>query len=107
MSDDNIKNPKVKDDLGVKERKKTKKPQLYKVLLHNDDYTTMEFVVYVLMEIFNKNRTEATQIMLYVHTKGIGVCGLFTRDVAETKVKQTVDMAKEHGHPLMCTMEPE
>jgi ATP-dependent Clp protease adaptor protein ClpS len=77
------------------------------VLLHNDDFTTMEFVVMVLMEIFNKSRTEATHIMLYVHTKGVGLAGVFARDVAETKVQQVVDTAREQGHPLMCTMEPE
>ena len=104
---DGKKRPDLEDDLGVKERQKTKKPKLYKVLLHNDDYTTMEFVVYVLMELFHKSRTEATQIMLYVHTKGIGVCGVYTFDVAQTKVQQVTDNAREHGHPLMCTMEPE
>ena len=93
--------------LGLKERRKTKKPQLYKVLLHNDDYTTMEFVVYILMELFDKTNAEATQIMLYVHTKGIGVCGLYTYEVAETKVNQVLDCAREQGHPLLCTMEPE
>ncbi|MCC6750065.1 MAG: ATP-dependent Clp protease adapter ClpS [Deltaproteobacteria bacterium] len=93
------------EGLGLKERPKTKKPSLYKVLLHNDDYTTMEFVVYVLTEIFNKDQTEATQIMLHVHHKGVGVCGVYTYDVAESKVQKTIDLAREHGHPLMCTME--
>lgn len=94
-------------ELALRERPKTRKPRLYKVLLHNDDYTTMEFVVWVLIEYFSKTRTEATQIMLHVHTKGVGVCGVYTYDIAETKVARVMDAAKEHGHPLMCTMEPE
>ena len=99
--------PAQREDVAVQERTTTRSPRTYKVLLHNDDYTTMDFVVFVLVELFNKTRTEATQIMLHVHNKGIGVCGLFPRDIAETKVSQTTDLAREHGHPLMCTMEPE
>jgi ATP-dependent Clp protease adaptor protein ClpS len=82
-----------------------KKPPLYKVLLINDDYTPMEFVVHVLETFFRMNREKATQIMLHVHTRGVGVCGVFTRDVAETKVTQVNDFSRSHQHPLMCTME--
>jgi len=88
-------------------RPKTKKPSLYKVLLLNDDYTPMEFVVHVLERFFNKNREEATQIMLHVHQRGVGVCGVYTFEVAETKVAQTIDFARKHQHPLQCTMEKE
>jgi ATP-dependent Clp protease adaptor protein ClpS len=86
---------------------KTKKPSLYKVLLLNDDYTPMEFVVHVLERFFNKGREEATRIMLHVHQKGVGVCGVFTYEVAETKVTQVMDFARNHQHPLQCTMEKE
>lgn len=96
------------DDLAVQEAKpKLKKPQLYKVILLNDDYTPMEFVVRVLERFFHKNREEATQIMLHVHQKGMGICGLFTREVAETKVQQVMLYAAQNQHPLQCTMEPE
>ena len=96
------------DGLAVQEAKpKVKKPQLYKVILLNDDYTPMEFVVRVLERFFHKNRDEATQIMLHVHQKGMGVCGLFTREVAETKVQQVMLYAAQNQHPLQCTMEPE
>ena len=84
---------------------KTKKPSLYRVLILNDDYTPMEFVVYVLERFFNKSREEATRIMLHVHQHGVGVCGVFTYEVAETKVAQVVDTARRHQHPLQCTME--
>ena len=83
----------------------TKKPSLYKVLLLNDDYTPMEFVVYVLERIFRKGRDEATQIMLHVHQKGIGVCGVYPFEIAETKVSQVEDVARRNQHPLQCTME--
>ena len=83
----------------------TKKPSMYKVILLNDDYTPMEFVVYVLQKIFNKNQEEATQIMLHVHQKGIGVCGVYTYEVAEVKSKTVVDFAKKNQHPLQCTVE--
>jgi ATP-dependent Clp protease adaptor protein ClpS len=86
---------------------KTKKPSLYKVLLLNDDYTPMEFVVLVLERFFNKGREEATRIMLHVHQKGVGVCGVYTFEVAETKVTQVMDFARKHQHPLQCTMEKE
>ena len=83
----------------------TKKPSLYRVLLLNDDYTPMEFVVHVLERFFNKDREAATQIMLHVHHHGIGECGVFTYEVAETKVTQVMDFARKHQHPLQCVME--
>ena len=83
----------------------TKKPSMYKVILLNDDYTPMEFVVYVLQKIFNKNQEAATQIMLHVHQKGIGVCGIYTYEVAEVKSKIVVDFAKKNQHPLQSTVE--
>lgn len=83
----------------------TKKPSLYRVLLLNDDYTPMEFVVMVLQRFFKMNMEEATTVMLHVHQKGVGVCGVFTYEVAETKVKQVADCARENQHPLQCTME--
>jgi ATP-dependent Clp protease adaptor protein ClpS len=93
--------------LVTKTRPKTKKPSLYKVLLLNDDYTPMEFVIHVLEKYFSKGREEATRIMLHVHQKGVGVCGVFTYEVAETKVTQVMDVARQNGHPLQCTMEKE
>ena len=86
-------------------RPKLKKPPLFKVLLLNDDYTPMEFVVEVLEKFFSMNREKATRIMLHVHTRGQAVCGVFTRDVAETKVTQVNDFSRKHHHPLMCAME--
>ena len=91
--------------LATKIKPKTKKPSMYRVLLLNDDYTPMEFVVHILENYFSKTQEEATQIMLHVHQKGIGVCGVFPYDVAETKVVQVVDFARKHQHPLQCTME--
>ena len=88
-------------------RTRTKKPSMYKVLMLNDDYTPMEFVVDVLQHIFQKTREEATQVMLHVHQKGVGVCGVYTYEVAETKVTQTVDYARKNQHPLQCTLEKE
>jgi len=88
-------------------KSKTKKPSLYKVLLLNDDYTPMEFVVHVLERFFAKGREEATRIMLHVHQKGVGVCGVYTFEVAETKVTQVMELAHNHQHPLQCTMEKE
>ncbi len=89
------------------ERTKTKKPAMYKVLLLNDDYTPMEFVVHVLEKFFSKGREEAMRIMLHVHQKGVGICGVFTYEVAETKVMQTMDLARKNQHPLQCTLEKE
>jgi len=85
--------------------KKLKKPPLFKVLLHNDDYTTKEFVVQVLQYVFHKEQTEAVQIMLHVHRKGIGVAGVFTYEVAETKVALVESLARQNEYPLKCTME--
>lgn len=98
--DDNI-------DLGVatKTRAKTKKPSPYKVLILNDDYTPMEFVVLVLKRFFNMDIDEATRVMLHVHQKGVGVCGTFSYEVAETKVTQVMDFARKNEHPLQCTLE--
>jgi len=93
--------------VAAKTRPKTKKPSLYKVLLLNDDYTPMEFVVHILERIFGKNRDEAVQIMLHVHRHGVGICGVFTFEVAETKVAQVIEFARRHEHPLQCTMEKE
>ena len=89
----------------IKARPKVKKPSMYKVLMLNDDYTPMEFVVHVLERFFGKNAEEATRIMLHVHQKGVGVCGVYTYEVAETKVTQTMDLARKHQHPLQCTLE--
>jgi ATP-dependent Clp protease adaptor protein ClpS len=86
---------------------KTQKPSLYKVLLLNDDYTPMEFVVHVLQRFFKMTVEEATKIMIHVHQRGVGICGVFTYEVAETKVTQVVDFARKHQHPLQCTMEKE
>tara|TARA_Y100000590_G_C15738439_1_gene1019385 strand:+ start:540 stop:881 length:342 start_codon:yes stop_codon:yes gene_type:complete len=84
---------------------KTKKPSMYKVVLFNDDYTPMEFVVYILQKFFNKSQDEATKIMLHVHQKGIGICGIYTYEIAETKSNLVVDYAKKNQHPLQCTIE--
>ncbi|WP_456376674.1 ATP-dependent Clp protease adapter ClpS [Thiolapillus sp.] len=93
-------------ELATREsRPKLKKPPLYKVLLLNDDYTPMDFVVEILTSCFHMNEEKATQVMLHVHTRGVGVCGVFTRDIAETKVSQVNDYARESQHPLLCTME--
>ncbi len=84
---------------------KTQKPAMYRVLILNDDYTPMEFVTYVLERFFNKSRETAIRIMLHVHQNGVGVCGVFTYEVAETKVAQVIETARRHQHPLQCTME--
>ena len=86
---------------------KLRKPPLYRVILVNDDYTPMEFVVLVLQRFFHKGREEAVQIMLNVHTRGSGVCGVFTAEIAETKVRQVLSFSRDNKHPLQCTMEPE
>jgi ATP-dependent Clp protease adaptor protein ClpS len=91
--------------LLTKTRTRTKRPNMYRVLLLNDDYTPMEFVVHVLEQFFNKSREEATRIMLHVHQNGVGECGVFTYEVAETKVTQVMDFARKHQHPLQCVME--
>lgn len=86
---------------------KTKKPSMYKVLMLNDDFTPMEFVVHVLERFFGKGREEATQIMLHVHRRGVGICGVFPYEIAETKVTQVMDFARQQQHPLRCTLEKE
>ncbi len=91
--------------LLLESKPKTKKPAMYNVLLMNDDYTPMEFVVMVLEKVFNKKSEEATQIMLHVHKNGIGVCGTFTYEVAESKCKAVLDLAKKNEHPLQCTID--
>lgn len=91
----------------IKTKPKTKKPAMFKVLMLNDDYTPMEFVVHVLERFFAKNREEATRIMMHVHQRGVGVCGLYTYEVAETKVTQVMDLARQNQHPLQCTIEKE
>ena len=93
--------------LLLKPKPKTKKPSMYKVLLLNDDYTPMEFVVHILERFFGKNKQEATDIMLHVHRRGVGICGIFTYEVAETKVAQVMDHARSQEQPLQCTMEKE
>ncbi|MCD8515396.1 MAG: ATP-dependent Clp protease adapter ClpS [Burkholderiaceae bacterium] len=96
------------DDAVVleRQRQRVKPPKMYQVVLLNDDYTPMEFVVLVLQEYFNKDRESATQIMLKIHIEGRGVCGVFTRDLAITKVEQVLQAARHHGHPLQCLSEP-
>jgi ATP-dependent Clp protease adaptor protein ClpS len=91
----------------VKERPRTKKPPMYKVLLHNDDYTTREFVVLVLQDIFHLSESDATRIMMHVHNNGIGVAGVYTFEVAETKIEKTMALARKFEFPLQLTMEPE
>ncbi|TNE63299.1 MAG: ATP-dependent Clp protease adapter ClpS [Alphaproteobacteria bacterium] len=93
--------------LLTKPEAKTKKPSMYKVLLLNDDYTPMEFVVHILQRFFRMTLEDATEVMLHVHQKGVGVCGVFTYEVAETKVNQVLAFARQHEHPLQCTLEKE
>jgi ATP-dependent Clp protease adaptor protein ClpS len=99
------------DDSNVVVEKKSatrlKPPQMYKVLLHNDDYTSMEFVVAILATVFHHSEASATRIMLHIHQNGIGVAGVFTAEIAETKVRKVLDMAREAEFPLLCTMEPD
>ena len=97
----------VSEETDVKVRPKQVTPRRYKVLFHNDDYTTMEFVVIALMQFFHKSETEATYIMLTVHKKGSGVAGVYTKDVAETKCQKVTEFARDHGMPLLVTAEPE
>ena len=102
-------NPDMNDDFGLavqEARPRLKKPPLYRVLLLNDDYTPMEFVVFVLEQFFSMNREKATQVMLAVHTQGKGVCGTYTQDIAETKAEQVNQSARDSGHPLLCEVEP-
>jgi len=101
------KDPERRGETALKSRPKTKKPRMFKVLLHNDDYTSMEFVIDVLQRFFQKDRTEATHLMLYVHTRGRAVAGVYTRDGAESRVQKVTEYARSNGHPLLVTMEPE
>jgi ATP-dependent Clp protease adaptor protein ClpS len=99
--------PELEEGVASETREEVTEPPLYKVLLHNDNYTTMEFVVEILMAIFKKAPEDAARIMLNVHHKGIGVCGIYTFEVAETKVDAVHSIAREHGFPLKCSMEKE
>lgn len=92
-------------DVATKPRTRVKRPSMYRVLLLNDDYTPMEFVVMILQEVFNKSREDATAIMLHVHTQGVGECGVYPYEVAESKVTQVMDTARKNQHPLQCVME--
>ncbi len=105
-AENNEQSPNYDDGLAVEEsRPKLKKPPMYRVILVNDDYTPMEFVVGVLQSVFGMERTAATRVMLEVHTKGKGVCGIFSYEIAETKVAQVTTIAQQQQHPLLCTME--
>ena len=97
----------TEENVSAEVRDETREPPLYRVLLHNDDYTTMEFVVEILMYVFNKSPESAAKIMLNVHHKGIGVCGSYPHEIAETKVDTVHDLARESGYPLRCSMEQE
>ena len=97
----------VRSAVVTQTKPKTQKPSLYRVLILNDDYTPMEFVVHVLERFFNKSPEDATRIMLHVHHNGVGICGVFTYEVAETKVGQVIEFARQNQHPLQCTMEKE
>lgn len=107
MKDDQGQGNRPGTNIVTQTKPKTKKPSLYKVLMLNDDYTPMEFVVYCLERFFQKNRDEATRIMLHVHQKGVGICGVYSFEVAEAKVTQVIDFAEQNQHPLKCTMEKE
>ncbi|MGE4560619.1 MAG: ATP-dependent Clp protease adapter ClpS [Desulfobulbus sp.] len=95
----------VQEKIEISDRQALQEPPLYKVLLHNDDYTTMDFVVMILQAVFHKNTEEATRIMLNVHHQGIGIAGVYTREIAETKVALVHQMAKQHQFPLRCSLE--
>tara|TARA_B100001013_G_scaffold292045_1_gene192040 strand:+ start:750 stop:1076 length:327 start_codon:yes stop_codon:yes gene_type:complete len=100
-------NPEPIDDILIekKTKKKLVKPSLYKVIMLNDDYTPMDFVVYLLKNFFNKNHNEASKIMLEVHNKGAGVCGIFSYEIAETKMLKVINISRNNGFPLLCTLE--
>jgi ATP-dependent Clp protease adaptor protein ClpS len=108
MADDNKRDDdRPQTGVATKSRAKTKKPSMYKVILLNDDYTPMEFVVHVLQKFFHKSHDDALKIMLHVHQRGVGVCGVYPFDVAETKVTQVIDYARQNEHPLQATLEKE
>lgn len=99
--------PQHEEDVLTERKQKLQKPPLYKVLLHNDDFTTMDFVVFVLVQVFHKAEEEAIHIMLAVHQQGVGVAGVFTYEIAEAKVNQVHNLARAHEYPLLCTLEEE
>jgi ATP-dependent Clp protease adaptor protein ClpS len=99
--------PKNSETAEVQERRQTKQPPRFRVFLLNDDYTTMDFVVYILETIFHKSPAEAAQVMLHVHRKGIGLAGVYTREIAETKISSVHNLAEQHEFPLKCVMERE
>jgi len=105
MSDRTRRREDGKEDVITRDR--VKEPQRFKVALLNDDYTSMEFVVYVLVTVFHHSQAQATRVMLHIHNHGVGVAGIYSREVAETRVAQVEQVAKEAGHPLQCIMEPE
>ena len=98
---------KSQEDVAEKERQETKEPSLYRVILLNDDYTTMEFVVQVLQAVFRRPHADAVRIMLRIHKGGVGVCGVYPSQIAEVKIAAVHDLARSHGFPLLCTMEEE
>ena len=100
-------NPELEEEVDSEIRDDVSEPPMYRVLLHNDDYTTMDFVVEILMLVFNKSPEEAVNIMLNIHRKGMGLCGVYTYEVSETKVETVHAIAREHGFPLKCSMEKE
>lgn len=106
MSQDRNRATSEETDIAVAARHQTKQPRRFAVVLYNDDYTTMEFVVMVLVRYFGKSETEAHHVMLEVHHRGTGLAGIYTRDVAESKAEQVEELARSEGHPLRCTTEP-
>jgi ATP-dependent Clp protease adaptor protein ClpS len=100
-------NPQPGTDVLTEDQQKLQKPPLYKVLLHNDNYTTMEFVIYVLVSVFHQSETEAIRIMLQVHNQQVGIAGVYTFEIAEMKVAKVAQLAREHDYPLLCTLEEE
>lgn len=109
LYDQSVADPKIREGVDTASRadERTENPRLWRVLLHNDDFTTQDFVVWVLETVFNMPHAEAFEVMLHVHQAGVGVAGLFTRDVAETKVKATRQLAEQHEFPLLVTLEPD
>ncbi len=98
--------PREESGVAVAKKPKLQPPKKFKVLMHNDDYTTMEFVVHVLQKFFDKNRADAQSIMLEIHTRGMAICGIYTHEIAESKTAQVAKYAKDNGHPLKCSFEP-